>query len=102
MKEFTVKGYIEGLKSHIEKETGGLREALECELKGAETVLRIQRERARKNTAKYRKEHPEYVKGWREKNRDKYNEYHRKYRKRNKELTPEEQAVADTIDSMEW
>lgn len=81
----TVIEYIGGLKRRIANSGGEWKAADEYRLEGAETVIRIQREEAKKRTAEYRKVHPEQPAEWRKRNREAYNAYHREYRKRRKE-----------------
>ena len=52
---------------------------------GAQTVIEIQKEAARKKAREYRKEHPGQPSEWRKRNREAYNAYHREYRRRKKE-----------------
>lgn len=82
----TVIEYIGGLKRRIANSGGEWKAADEYRLEGAETVIRIQREEAKRRTAEYRKIHPEQPAEWRERNREAYNAYHREYRKRKKEV----------------
>lgn len=79
-----VKEYIAELKQRIATSGGEWKAADEYRLEGAETVLNIQKEEARKRTAEYAKTHPDQPAKWREKNREAYNAYHREYRKRKK------------------
>ena len=81
----TVIEYIDELKRQIASNGGEWRAAYEYRLEGAETVLELKREEARRRTAEYRKAHPEQPVKWREQNREAYNDYHREYRKRKKE-----------------
>lgn len=85
-KAVTVKEYIEELKRQIANNGGEWKAAYEYRLEGAEKVIEIQREEAKKRTAKYLKAHPEQPAEWRERNREAYNAYHREYRKRKKEV----------------
>lgn len=80
----TVKEYIAELKQRIATSGGEWKAADEFRLEGAETVISIQKEEARKRTAEYAKMHPDQPAKWREKNREAYNAYHREYRKRKK------------------
>lgn len=82
----TVKEYIDGLKHQITNNGGEWKAAYEYRLEGAEKVIEIQREEAKKRTAEYRKAHPEQPAEWRKRNREAYNAYHREYRKRKKEV----------------
>ena len=82
----TVNEYIEELKRQIANNGGEWKAAYEYKLEGAEKVIEIQREEAKKRTAEYRKAHPEQLAEWRERNREAYNAYHREYRKRKKEV----------------
>lgn len=82
----TVKEYIDELKHQIASNGGEWKAAYEYKLEGAEKVIEIQREEAKKRTAEYRKAHPEQLAEWRERNRETYNAYHREYRKRKKEV----------------
>lgn len=84
-KTVTVKEYIDELKHQIASNGGEWKVAYEYMLKGAEKVIEIQREEAKKRTAKYRKIHPEQAAEWRKRNREAYNAYHREYRRRRKE-----------------
>lgn len=85
-KAVTVKEYIEELKRQIANNGGEWKAAYEYRLEGAEKVIEIQREEAKRRTAEYRKAHPEQPAEWRERNREAYNAYHREYRKRKKEV----------------
>lgn len=82
----TVKEYIDELKRQIASNGGEWKAAYEYRLEGAEKVIEIQREEAKRRTAEYRKAHPEQPAKWRERNREAYNAYHREYRKRKKEV----------------
>lgn len=81
----TVKEYLDELKSQIASNGGEWKAAYKYMLEGAEKVIEIQREEAKKRTAEYRKTHPEQPAEWRERNREAYNAYHREYRRKRKE-----------------
>ena len=81
----TVKEYIDELERQIANNGGEWKVAYEYMLRGAEKVIEIQREEAKRRTAEYRKIHPEQATEWRKRNREAYNAYHREYRKRKKE-----------------
>ena len=82
----TVKEYIAELKQRIANSGGEWKAADEYRLEGAETVIGIQKEEARKRTAEYAKTHPDQPAKWRARNREAYNAYHREYRRRKKEI----------------
>lgn len=82
----TVKEYIDELKRQIANNSGERKVAYEYRLEGAEKVIEIQREEAKRRTAVYRKDHPEQQSEWRKRNREAYNAYHREYRRRKKEV----------------
>ena len=81
----TADEYTDELKRQIANNGGEWKVAYEYMLKGAERVLELKREEARRRTAEYRKIHPEQPTEWRKRNREAYNAYHREYRRKKKE-----------------